>query len=44
MRPKPTDQVRCQRTVPKCIWIDLGAADGNTLKAAVSNFSAKVLE
>jgi len=25
------------RTVPKCIWIDLGAADGNTLKAFLNN-------
>jgi len=27
----------CQRTVPKCIWIDLGAADGNTLNAFLNN-------
>jgi FkbM family methyltransferase len=29
--------VPCARTVPKCIFIDLGAADGNTLQAFVSN-------
>lgn len=29
--------VRCARTVPKCVFIDLGAADGNTLKAFIAN-------
>lgn len=28
---------KCQRTTPKCIWVDLGAADGNTLQAFLDN-------
>lgn len=35
--PHSSSWVKCQRTVPKCIWIDLGAADGNTLKAFLNN-------
>ncbi|CAK0885202.1 unnamed protein product [Prorocentrum cordatum] len=35
--PHSSSWVRCQRTVPKCVWIDLGAADGNTLKAFLNN-------
>jgi len=27
----------CARTVPRCVFIDLGAADGNTFKAFLSN-------
>lgn len=29
--------VASTRTVPKCIWIDLGAADGNSFQAFLSN-------
>lgn len=35
--PTSKSWVKCQRTVPKCIWIDLGAADGNTLQAFLNN-------
>lgn len=36
-QPHSGSWVKCQRTVPKCVWIDLGAADGNTLKAFLNN-------
>jgi len=36
-QPHSDAWVKCQRTVPKCVWIDLGAADGNTLKAFLNN-------
>jgi len=32
----------CKRTTPKCIWIDLGAADGNSFKSFLENYYGPV--
>merc|ERR1719499_1749325 len=32
----------CQRTQPKCIWIDLGAADGNSFNSFLQNYYGPV--
>jgi hypothetical protein len=40
--PSSDDWVPCKRTTPKCIWIDLGAADGNSFNAFLNNYYGPV--
>lgn len=40
--PSSASWSKCTRTTPKCIWIDLGAADGNSFKSFLSNYYGPV--
>jgi len=40
--PSSATWKKCTRTAPKCIWIDLGAADGNSFKSFLGNYFGPV--
>jgi len=40
--PSSASWSKCRRTTPKCVWIDLGAADGNSFKSFLGNYYGPV--